>query len=76
MGEECVRGVDRPREQVSIEGLVEQRWTTDTGARLDGASMNAVQVDNDKLEGLKLALDSLWAALALMSEPTNEAEVD
>ena len=38
--------------------------------------MDAIQVDDDELEGLELALDSLRTGLALMAQPTNEAEVD
>ena len=67
MSEERVGEVDCPREQASVEGLVEKRRTAHTRTRLNGASMNAIQVDDDKLERLELALDSLRARLALMS---------
>ena len=76
MGEERVGKIDRPREEASIERLVEQRRRADTRTRLDGASMNPIQVDDDKLKRLELALDSLRAGLALMSQPTDKAEVD
>ena len=47
--------------------MVEQRRTADTRTRLDGASMNAIQVDDDKLERFELALDTLRTGLALMA---------